>query len=97
MLHRSRSLRTLFTALVSVALIAGVAAAAPVEERVNPALVSMPAEPVGTLLLLHGGGWAGPDRSKQEALMAFPAGSSSTAGGGRSPPTTRRGRPGFSP
>lgn len=39
---------------------------------VNPPFDVTPAAPVGTVLMLHQGGWAGPDRAKQEALMTFP-------------------------
>jgi acetyl esterase/lipase len=45
---------------------------APAPPTVSPPIVSSPAKPVGTVLLMHKGGWAGPDRAKQEAMMSFP-------------------------
>lgn len=42
------------------------------EEKMHAPIVRSPDAPVGTILLVHGGGWAGPDRYKQEYLMGFP-------------------------
>ena len=44
----------------------------PAPPTVSPPIADAPAAPVGTVLLIHKGGWAGPDRAKQEALLDFP-------------------------
>jgi hypothetical protein len=64
----------LVLALLAASILA-LALAAPgarADSAVNAPIATTPVTPVGTILLVHGGGWAGPDSSKQEALMQFP-------------------------
>lgn len=62
---------TLGRLAVAIAILLAWASPAPAA-AVNPVIDITPVDPVGTVLMVHQGGWAGPDRAKQEALMDFP-------------------------
>jgi acetyl esterase/lipase len=46
--------------------------AKPAPPAVSAPIEASASDPVGTVLLLHQGAWAGPDHAKQEALLSFP-------------------------